>query len=378
MNPAESVKNLPTVFPPSYWLDKSEREEFPVEFWRECMRLRLPGFLTPEKYGGLGRSLEDLVDVVFFLGEHGFGTGVYPLLSNNMSSLVLLNSGDEKLAELFLPKLAMGEYIMGLAITEKTSGSDVLSITTKAEYRNGVYVVNGEKMFVNNIDAATHMLLAARTTPADKAGKRSEGLTLFILDLKQEGVSFQPLPKTGTNYYKTGMMTLKDVEISGERVVGPVGRGWKTLTAALNPDRIVYAALGAGSALYAVKTASAHAVERVVFGKPVGSYQGIQLPLAENYTLAEAARLLCIEAARAYDRGERADVLACMAKYMASEVAVKSLTHAMQVLGGYGYLKERHLERVLRDMLLLKSGPITQELALAYVAERGLMLPRSY
>lgn len=378
MDALEAVKDLPDLFPPSYWLEKSEREAFPWEFWLECGRRRLPGFLAPEAYGGLGGDLEGLVNAVVHLGAHGFGTGLYPLLSNNMSAVVLQSSGSQRLMQEFLPKLASGECVMGLAITERSSGSDVLSISTSAERTGDVYRVNGEKMFVNNLDGATHMLLAARTTPVEKTAKRSEGLTLFILDLKTPGLSFQTLAKTGTNYYRTGVMTLKDVEISSQMVVGEVDKGWRTLTSALNPDRIVYAALGVGSALYAVKTASSYAAVRQVFGKPVGSYQAIQLPLAENYTYAEAARLLCLEAAKAYDRGERADVLACMAKYMASEVAVKTLIHSMQVLGGYGYLKEKHLERVFRDMLLLKSGPITQELALAYVAERGLMLPRSY
>jgi acyl-CoA dehydrogenase len=166
--------------------------------------------------------------------------------------------------------------------------------------------------------------------------------------------------------------------VPAENVVGEVDNGWKALTHALNPDRIVYAAVGVGSAHYAIKSAAAYASSRRVFGNPIGAYQGIQLPLAANYTEAEAARLLCLEAARAFDRGEKADVLACMAKYLAAEVAFKSVSHAMQVLGGYGYLKDHHLERVLRDILLLKLGPVTQELALAYVAERELKLPRSY
>lgn len=372
------VEDLPRMFPQDYWLEKSEKGVFPEEFWQECGRRRLPGFLIPEEYGGLGGKLEELVNVVVFLASHGFGTALYPVLSNNMSALVLLNAGPQRLRDEILPRLASGEYMMGLAITERESGSDVLSISTSATKSGEGYRVNGEKMFVNNIGRATHMLLAARTTPAEKVVKRSDGITLFVLGVRLEGLSFNVLEKMGTNYFKTGVMKLDDVFIDGDMVVGMVDKGWKALTFALNPDRIVYAAIGAGSALYAVKTAAAYATDRKVFGKPIGSYQGIQLPLAANYAEAEAARLLCVEAAQAFDRGERSDVLACAAKYFASETAFKALGHAMQVLGGYGYLKARHVERVFRDVMLLKSGPITQELALAYVAERGLSLPRSY
>ncbi|MEM2238039.1 MAG: acyl-CoA dehydrogenase family protein [Candidatus Caldarchaeum sp.] len=378
MGEAALVEDLPRMFPQDYWLEKSEKGVFPEEFWQECGSRRLPGFLIPEEYGGLGRKLEELVNVVVFLASHGFGTALYPVLSNNMSALVLLNAGPQRLREKILPKLASGEYMMGLAITERESGSDVLSITTSATKTGNAYRINGEKMFVNNVGRATHVLLAARTTPAEKVVKKSDGITLFIMDLRSEGLGFNILEKMGTNYYKTGVMKIVDVFIDEEMVVGEIDKGWRALTYALNPDRIVYAALGAGSALYAVKTAASYAAERKVFGKPIGGYQGIQLPLAANYAEAEAARLLCLEAARAFDRGERSDVLACMAKYLASETAFKALSHALQVLGGYGYLKEKHVERVFRDVLLLKSGPITQELALAYVAEKALSLPRSY
>ncbi|MCS6784465.1 MAG: acyl-CoA/acyl-ACP dehydrogenase [Candidatus Caldarchaeum sp.] len=374
----EAVQDFPKLFPVEYWNKKSAEGRFPEEFWRECGRRRLSGFLIPKNYDGLGNSLENLCQAVVYLGMHGFGTGVYPLLSNNMSSLVIINSGNEEICRLFLPKLASGEYVMGLAVTEKESGSDVLSIKSSAVKRGDKYIINGEKMYVNNFDRATHMLLAVRTTPVENVSKKSEGITLFILDLKQKGLTFKELEKMGTDYYRTAVMTMRDVVVGDEMVVGEVGRGWKALTYALNPDRIVYAALAVGSAFFAIRTAASYASQRTVFGKPIGMNQGIQLPLAAHYAEAEAAKLLTIEAARKFDRGERCDVEACLAKYFSSEVVFKAVSHAVQVLGGYGYLKETGLERVLRDVYLLKSGPITQELALAYVAEKGLGLPRSY
>lgn len=338
----------------------------------------MPGFLIPATYGGLGKTVGDLVEAVIYLTMHGCGTAVYPLLSNNMSSLVINKSGTEKQRQKFLPRLATGEYIMGLSITERESGSDVLSIKTTAVKQGGKYVINGEKMYVNNFDRATHMLLAARTTPVERAAKKSLGLTLFVLDMKSAGLSFSELPKMGTNYFRTGVMRLENVEVDEEDVVGELDNGWKALAHALNPDRIVYAAVAVGSALFAIKTATTYAQERKVFGKPIGAYQGIQFPLASLYTETEAARLLTLDAAAKFDRGEDASVAACLAKYFASEVVFKAVGQAVQVLGGYGYLRESGLERVLRDIYLLRSGPITQELALAFIAEKGLGLPRSY
>ncbi|MCS7133263.1 MAG: acyl-CoA/acyl-ACP dehydrogenase [Candidatus Caldarchaeum sp.] len=374
----KEAEDLASFFPLSYWNRKSEEETFPEEFWLECGRRRLQGYLIPPEYDGLGRTLEELVKVVIHLAMHGSGTGLYPLISNNMSSIVLANAGSREIRQHFLPKLATGEYMMGLAVTEKESGSDVLSIKTSAQKSGDKYVVNGEKMYVNNFDRASHMLLAARTTSLENVSKKTDGITLFILDMKQKGLSFEVLEKMGTNYYRTAAMALRNVHVDESMVVGEVDKGWKALTTALNPDRIVYAALAVGSAFFAIKTAAFHASNRKVFGKPVGAYQGIQLPLAAHYAEAEAAKLLTLEAAKKFDRGERCDVEACLAKYLSSEVAFKTISHALQVLGGYGYLRETGLERVLRDIYLLKSGPITQELALAYVAEKGLGLPRSY
>lgn len=374
----KEVEDLQVLFPVDYWNRKSDEAAFPEEFWSEASRRKLPGFLIPQRYGGLGKTLTELVETVIYLASHGCGTGLYPLLSNNMSSLVIMNSASEKLREEFLPKLASGDYVMGLAVTEKESGSDVLSIKTSAEKIRGKYVVKGEKMYVNNVDRATHMLLAVRTTPAERVAKKSDGISLFIVEFDRRRLKVEPLEKMGTNYFRTAAVVFDGLEVDEDFVVGELDKGWKALTYALNPDRIVYAALAVGSAFFAIKTASNYARSRLVFGKPIGSYQGIQLPLAAHYSEAEAAKLLTLEAARKFDRRERTDVDACLAKYLASEVAFKAVSVALQVLGGYGYLRESGLERVLRDVYLLKSGPITQELALAYIAEKGLGLPRSY
>jgi acyl-CoA dehydrogenase len=361
-----------------YWREISGRKIFPREFWDEVSRMRLPGALIPSEHGGLGLGLAELCEIVIQLGSHGFSTGLYPLLTNAMSSLVILEWGSGKQRRELLPKIATGTVLVGLSVTERESGSDALSIGTTARKENGHYVINGGKMFVNNVDRATHLLLLARTTPADRVAKKSLGLTVFLVDVGAAGLSYRILDKLGMDYVNTCEVMLRDVVVGEDDVVGAVDEGWKVLVKALNADRIVYAALAIGSAQFAIEKARRYAANRKVFGRPIGANQAIQFPLAEDYVMAEAGRLLCMDAARRFDSGERVDVLACMAKYHATIVALKALDHAMQVFGGYGYLRDWDVERIFRDMLMLKVGPITQELALAYIAEKGLGLPRSF
>ncbi|MEM3031877.1 MAG: acyl-CoA dehydrogenase family protein [Nitrososphaerota archaeon] len=372
------LEPLITKYGPEYRRERDGRKIFPEEFWRDVAGMRLPGALIPAEYGGLGLGLASLCDIVIHLSSRGFSTGLYPLLTNAMSSLVLLGWGSDLQKRELLPLLSSGSAVIGLSVTERDSGSDALSIRTVARREGGFYVIRGSKMFVNNVDRATHLLLLARTTPVDIVEKKSMGLTLFLVDTKSGGLSYRALDKLGTNYVTTCELILEDVHVREEDVVGPVDGGWKVLVSALNADRIVYAALAIGSAQFALERGIKYACERKVFGRPIGANQGVQFPLAEDYVKVEAARLLCLDAARRFDSGERVDVIACMAKYYATEVVLKTLEHSLQVLGGYGYLREWDLERVFRDMLMLRVGPITQELALAYIGEKGLRLPKSF
>ncbi len=378
MPPPIDLAPLVEKYGMEYWREIGRRKVFPQEFWDDVSRMRLPGVLLPPEHGGLGLGLAELCEIVIYLGSYGFSTGLYPLLTNAMSSLVILESGSEKQRKMLLPKIASGTLLVGLSVTERESGSDALSIATVARRENGKFLINGGKMFVNNVDRATHLLLLARTTPADRVSKRSMGLTVFLVDVKSDGLSYRILDKMGMDYVSTCEVVLKDVLVDEDDVVGAVDDGWKVLVKALNADRIVYAALAVGSAQFAIEMARRYASSRKVFGRPIGANQGVQFPLAEDFVMAEASRLLCLDAAKRYDGGERVDVLACMAKYNATVVALRALMDAMQVFGGYGYLRDWDVERVFRDMLMLKVGPITQEMALAYIAEKGLGLPRSF
>jgi len=359
-----------------YWHEKYREREFPGEFWAELSSRRFVGMLTTPEYGGLGLGLLDLCIVAEALAKGGAGMGLYPFLSNNIASLVLMNHGTDS-AKAILPRMAVGEEMVGLAYTEEESGSDAFSIKTTAARRRGGFVLTGSKMFVNNIDHATYFMVMARTTQ-ESSEKRSKGLTLFLVKSRVEGMSFKPFEKLGLDYLSTGEMLLSDVFVEEEMVVGEVDGGWRALVNALNADRIVYAATAVGIGLLALNIATQYAKERYVFGRPIGMNQAIQFPLTASYAELEAARTHVYRSAWLFDSGKKCDVAACLSKYLATEAAFRAVENAMRTLGGHSYIKSRHVERLLRDVWLMKVGPLTQELALAYVAEKGLGLPRSF
>ncbi|HIQ29404.1 MAG TPA: acyl-CoA dehydrogenase [Candidatus Caldiarchaeum subterraneum] len=370
---AEEVTQL---FGPDYWLSKYENREFPLEFWREITQRRLTGYITPRDAGGLGNSFLKFCLLVEKLAEGGAGFGLYSLISSNLTSVILQEHGGEEVRGVAEEIINYG-VLVGLAITEEDSGSDVFAIKTTARKVEGGFILNGEKTFVNNIKHSTYYMVLAKTSSKQTGGRNRE-LTLFLLNTKREGVSFRELDKMGMDYTSLGVMRLDNVFVEDNMVIGDLGNGWKILTKALNADRIAYAALAVGVGKMALNIATEYAKDRVVFNRPIGSNQGVQFPLAEAWILLESAWTHVLKAAWLYDAGERTDVDACMVKYAATYAMFKSLKAAMTALGGHGYLRKFHVERLIRDGWILASGPISQELALAYVASRGLGLPRSF
>lgn len=374
---AVAVANeLARLFGPGYWLEKYEKQEFPLEFWREVNKRKLNGYITPKEAGGLGNSFLKFCLLVERLAEGGAGFGLYSLISNNLASVILHEHGKGKFKEV-IKAITDKAALIGLAVTEEKSGSDVFAIKTTAKKTEGGFLLSGEKTFVNNIRHADYYMVLART-PQGQAEDRSRSLTLFLLNTSKEGITFRELKKMGMDYTSLGEMRLDNVYVEDNMVIGELGNGWKALTKALNADRIAYAALAVGVGRMALNIAIEHAKKRVVFNRPIGANQGVQFPLAEAWTLLEATWSHVLKAAWMYDSGERTDVEACMVKYSATEAMFKSLRAAMTALGGHGYLRSFHVERLIRDSWILASGPISQELALAYIASRGLGLPRSF
>ena len=372
----EDASRLSESFGLEYWRGVYDARRFPEEYWSKLSALRFPGIILDSRYGGLGLGLVELVLITERLAAGGAGLGLYAMLSNNLAGLVIQQYGSES-ARALLPRVVRGELLIGLAFTEEEAGSDAFAIKTTATKGDEGYVLQGEKMFVNNVGRATHYLVMARTSQPTE-GRRSHGLTLFLVDSNSSGISYAYLSKMGLDYLTTGRMTLDNVYVGREMVVGSVDEGWKAIVNALNADRIAYAALAVGAGRLALNIAVDYAKRRRVFGREIGGYQAIQFPLAASYAELEAAWLLTLNAAVKFDKGESSDVDACLCKYLATEAAFRAVERSMQTLGGHGYLRDYHVERLFRDVLLLKSGPITQELALAYVAQRGLGLPRSF
>jgi acyl-CoA dehydrogenase len=263
-------------------------------------------------------------------------------------------------------------------LTEPDAGSNTLNIQTTAVKQGDEYVVNGRKTFISGADRAKGMVLITRTTPIEKAQKRTLGLSLFLVDLPNPAIEVAPIEKHGIHYSKTCEVYLNEVRIPEENLLGEQDRGWYLILDTLNPERMSFAAAAGGIGLLAIKKAVEHAKQRNVFGAPIGSYQAIQFPLAEAKSKIEAAKLLNYRAAWLYDKGQPCGAEANMAKVVAVEAGIQAVYNAMQTLGGYGYAVEYDIERWWREVNLIRLAPVTHQMALAFIGEHVLGLPKSY
>jgi len=265
-----------------------------------------------------------------------------------------------------------------LALTEPDAGSNTLNTQTTAIEQEGEYLVNGRKTLISGADRAKGMLLVTRTTPLESVSKRTLGLTLFLVDLPNPAVEVVPIEKHGINYSKTCEVYITDLRIPRENLLGEKDRGWHLVLDTLNPERMSFSAAAGGIGLLAIKKAVEHAKQRNIFGAPIGSYQGLQFPLAEAKAKIEAAKLLNYKAAWLYDKGLPSGAEANMAKVAAVEAGTQAVYHAMQTFGGYGYAVEYDVERWWREVNLIRLAPVTHQMALSFIGEHVLGLPKSY
>jgi acyl-CoA dehydrogenase len=290
---------------------------------------------------------------------------------------VMRHCSDAQKAEQ-LPKLASGETFFGIALTEPDAGSNALATATRAEKVDGGYRLYGQKIYITAVERADLLQVLARTTPEAEAGGRSRGLTLFALDPKADGVEFAPMPKLGTHTMSTSMLYLDGAFVPDTGVFGPLDDGWKVLVDALNVERLITAAAALGAGELAIRLGVEYATNRVVFGKPIGANQAIAFPFAHAKALLACSRMLLEKAARLFDANESCAAEGNMAKLIATEASFAACDHAMQTFGGAGYMQEQHVERLWRDARLWKIAPVSQEMALSFVAQNVLKLPRSY
>jgi acyl-CoA dehydrogenase len=366
-------------FGPEYWREKDKKHEFPEDFWKCLIEAGFTGIVVPENYGGGGMGMSEMILAMETLVSEGCGlAGEWFLcLSSVFGGLSISKHGTEAQKRKYLPKIAEGlEFCLGL--TEPDAGTNTLNVSTMAVRSGDEYVVNGQKMFISGADRAKGMLLVTRTTPSDKAPKRTLGLTLFIVELPNPAVEIIPIEKHGINYSKTFEMYINDLKVPAENLLGELDKGWYSVLDTLNPERMSFSAAACGLGLLAVKKAVDYARERKVFAAPIGSYQGIQFPLAEAKAKIEAAKLLNYKAALLYDKGQDCAAEANMAKVAAVEAGTNAVYHAMQTLGGYGYAVEYDVERWWREVNLIRLAPVTHQMALAFIGQHVLGLPKSY
>ena len=376
----DSIADLMSEFDADYWRERDAAHEFPEIFWETMGNNGWLGLPIPTEYGGQGGSLLDLavgVEAICRNGPGFAGAFLYNL-TPIFGGFSIAKHGTEDQKETYLPDLADGDLDFCMALTEPNTGHDTLSMTTTAKQDGDEYIINGEKIWISGVGRADKMLLVTRTTPVEELDSRSDGLTLFIVDPDQDGIEYTPIDKMGINISKSYQVFINDVRVSEDAVLGKVDQGWQHILETINAERVVVTAGCLGTAGLALEMGQQYATDREVFGRPIATNQAIQHPLVESSIDLEAARLLQYRAAAAYDEGEDMAVEMNMALYKAAQTAYTAADRSMQTHGSFGYAKEYDIERLFRDIRLVKMVPISQEMILNYLGKNHLNLPSSY
>ena len=374
----KSVRQLCDRYGEDYWLELDRERGYPTEFVRE---LTESGFLTvliPEEYGGAGLGVYEAAVVMEEICRAGAHAGACHAQMYVMGSVLRHGSDAQKKA--YLPKIASGELrLQSFGVTEPTTGTDTTSLKTVARRDGDSYVVNGQKVWISRIEHSDLMVLLARTTDRTDVAKKTEGLSAFIVDVREaEGNGLEIRPIESMINHHSCELFFDDLRIPAENLLGEEGKGFKVILDGMNAERVLIAAECVGDGRYFIDKASAYATEREVFGRPIGQNQGVQFPIARSYAEVEAAWLMVEKAARMFDAGEPCGAEANMAKMLASEASWKAGDVCMQTHGGFAFAKEYHIERKFRETRLYQIAPISTNLILSYIGEHVLNMPRSF
>ncbi len=373
-----SVRELCQQFPDSYWRELDRQRAYPEEFVRALTEAGYLGALIPEEYGGLGMSLAAATIILEEINRSGGNAGPYHAQMYVMGTL--LRHGSEEQKREYLPKIASGALrLQAFGVTEPEAGTDTTSLRTTAIRCGDRYVVNGRKIYISRVQHSDLMVLLTRTTPLDRVRRRSEGISVFLVDLREaigNGLTVKPRRVMLNN--ETNELVFEDLEIPARNLIGEEGKGFRYILDGMNAERILIAAECIGDGRWFVERAARRAKERVVFGRPIGQNQGVQFPIAQAHVHVEAADLMRFRAAELFDRGEPCGPEANMAKLLAADASWESANVAMQTYGGYGLDVEYDVERKFRETRLYQVAPISTNLILSYMAEHVLGLPRSY
>lgn len=333
----------------------------------------------PEEYGGGGLGITEAAIMMQTIAQSGAGmTGASAVHMNIFGLNPVVVFGNEAQKRRMLPPLIEGRERACFAVTEPNAGLDTTQLRTRAERRGDRYVVNGQKIWISTAQVAEKVLLLARTTPVEQVRRRTEGLSLFYTTLDRARVQVREIEKMGRKAVDSNEVFFDNLEVPVEDRIGEEGRGFEYILHGLNPERILIAAEAAGLGLVALERATRYASERVVFGRPIGQNQAIQHPLAANWMELQAARMMILNAAWRYDQGLSCAAEANAAKYLAAEAGFKACQQAVMTHGGFGYAREYHVERYLREVMIPRIAPVSPQLILCFIAEKVLGLPKSY
>ena len=375
----EEVAKLCAQYPGEYWRAKDKERAYPSEFVAALGEAGYLAALIPEEYGGAGLPLSAASAILEEIQKQGCNGGAVHAQMYIMGTL--LRHGSEEQKQRYLPKIATGELrLQAFGVTEPTSGTDTLSLKTVAKKDGDKYIVNGQKIWTSRAEHSDLMMLLARTTPREEAASRTEGLSVFLVDMKEAlaagTLTINPID-TMMNHATTAVF-FDNMEVPAANLIGEEGKGFRYILSGMNAERLLIAAECIGDAKWFIEKATGYAKERVLFGRPIGQNQGVQFPIARAYAQTRAADLLVQEGIRKYEAGENCGEEANMAKMLAAEASWAAGEACVQTHGGFGFAAEYDVERKFRETRLYQVAPISTNMILSFVAEHVLGLPRSY
>ncbi|MEW6641809.1 MAG: acyl-CoA dehydrogenase family protein [Pseudomonadota bacterium] len=373
-----AVAKLCEQFPGEYWRKLDREMAYPSAFVDALTKSGYLSVLIPEEYGGAGLKISAAAAILEEIQRSGCNGGATHAQMYTMGTL--LRHGNEAQKKQWLPRIASGELrLQAFGVTEPTSGTDTSSLKTFARRDGDHYVVNGQKIWTSRAEHSDLMILLARTTPKDQVAKRTDGLSVFIVDMKaakNNGLTIRPI-RTMMNHATTEVF-FDNMKVPAENLIGEEGKGFRYILSGMNAERILIAAECVGDAKWFIAKTTTYARERVVFGRPIGQNQGIQFPIAKAYASMRAAELMVREAARKYEAGLDCGAEANMAKMLAADASWEAANACIQTHGGFGFAEEYDVERKFRETRLYQVAPISTNLILSYLAEHVLGMPRSY
>lgn len=374
----DAIRDLCSQFPPEYFRKIDEERGYPDEFVKTLTDAGWLAALIPEEYGGSGLSLTEASVIMEEINRNGGNSGVCHGQMYNMGTLLRHGSDEQK--QFYLPKIATGELrLQSMAVTEPTTGTDTTKIKTTAVKKGDRYVINGQKVWISRIHHSDLMILLARTTPLEQVKRKTEGMSIFIVDLREalgNGLQAQPIPNMVN--HETNELFFDNLDIPAENLIGEEGMGFRYILDGLNAERALIAAECIGDGHWFVDKVTQYTKERVVFGRPIGQNQGVQFPIARAHINIEAASLMRFEACRLFDAKQPCGAQANMAKLLAADASWEAANACLQFHGGFGFANEYDVERKFRETRLYQVAPISTNLILSYVAEHILGLPRSF